>query len=155
MTAISKLLLCVILLCTLQISAQWTANPTVNTPVCTTAGTHQMTPQLVSDENGGVIITWMEASPDMTSSSIFAQHLSAAGTKLWAAGGIEISNGSGILTNPQIVADGNGGAIISWISQNGSVLRHYMQRISSSGQILLTPGGVLVSDITQTPLPYY
>jgi hypothetical protein len=155
MTANKKLVFAVTLLCTLQVNAQWTTDPAVNTPVCTTTGTQQIFPQVVGDENGGVYFAWMETNADMTSVRIFAQHLSPAGTKLWAAGGIEVSGGSGILTTPQIVSDGNGGAIISWINQVGTTLTYYMQRVSSTGQLQWTPGGVLVSDVVQPVLPNY
>lgn len=137
------------MICSLQMQAQWTTDPAVNTPVCTTPGTHQMFPQIASDENGGAFVVWVEAAADMMSTRIFAQHLSPAGTKLWAAGGIEATNASGLFTSPQIVADGAGGAVISWINNPSGIIQYYMQRISATGQTQWTAGGVLVSDVVQ------
>src|ERR1700754_827576 len=87
---------------------QWNSDPAVNTPVCTTVTTNQFKPQLVPDGSGGFFVTWMEASIDFSSGSIYAQHLSSTGTRLWAVGGININGASGTFTDPQIVADGNG-----------------------------------------------
>jgi hypothetical protein len=128
----------------LQAFPQWTANPAVNTPVCTTANTHQMFPQAASDENGGVFVTWIETSADMTSTRVFAQHLSPAGTKLWAEGGIEVTNGGAVYNEAQIISDATGGAIISWANINAGIVKHYMQRVSSTGQIQWAAGGILV-----------
>jgi hypothetical protein len=134
---------------------QWTNNPTINTPVCTTLGTQQFYPTIAADGTGGAFITWME-TVDFASARIYAQHLSASGTRLWAAGGLEISGGSaGAYTIPQIVSDGNGGAIISWINNTGTTLTHYMQKVSTSGQLQWTPGGVLVCPVTKSQVFYY
>jgi hypothetical protein len=54
---IATLIGCAMLLFTPNIFSQWNADPTINTPVCTTLGTHQIFPQLVSDGSGGAFIT--------------------------------------------------------------------------------------------------
>lgn len=139
----------------LAAAAQWNDNPAVNTPVCTTATTHQFKPQSSPDGSGGFFITWMEANADFSSGSIYTQHLSSTGTRLWAAEGISVNGASGLFSDPQVIADGNGGAIISWIQNVSGVLRHYVQKVSGSGQLQWNAGGVLVCPTTVTPLQTY
>lgn len=145
----------VLLLHALNSYSQWNADPAINTPVCTTPGSQQLFPQIVSDGSGGAFITWSEGAADMSSVSVFAQHISSTGTKLWATAGVDVNGGIGIPNNPQIVTDGNGGAIIAWADIAGGVVRHYVQKINSSGQLQWNAGGVLVCPATVAPLIDY
>lgn len=145
----------VMLMYALNAFSQWNADPTINTPVCTTLGSQQFYPTMVADGSGGAIIAWMETTPDFSSGRIYAQHLSSTGTRLWAATGLDVSGAGGALTVPQIVTDGNGGAIITWINLAGGQIRHYAQKITANGQIQWNPGGVLVCPATVSPVLYY
>jgi hypothetical protein len=145
----------VLLMHALNAYSQWNADPTINTPVCTTLGSQQFLPQMIADGSGGAIIVWMETSLDFSSGRIYAQHLSSTGTRQWSAAGLQVSGGSGQLTNPQIVADGKGGAIVSWINLAGGQVRHYTQKINASGQIQWNPAGVLLCPVTVSPVLYY
>jgi hypothetical protein len=160
MPAINKQIYAVLMVVLLSIASskghgQWTNDPTINTPVCTTLGAQQFLPQMVADGLGGAIIAWMETTIDFSSSRIYAQHLSSTGTRLWAAAGIDVSSGSGLFSNPQVVSDGNGGAIISWVNTAGGLIRHYMQKVSATGQLQWTPGGVLVCPATVSQVLFY
>src|SRR5688572_29047740 len=147
MNAIKKIVcltVCVTVLFRHSAWSQWSSDPAINTPVNTNLGTNQYFPQMAADGSGGSFITWIEASPDFSSSKIFAQHISSTGTRLWAANGVDAGGVGTVLTVPQIVSDGNGGAIVSWIHNNGGTLRHYVQKISSGGQTQWNPTGVEV-----------
>ena len=135
--------------------SQWNADPTINTPVCTTPGSQQFLPQMVADGSGGAVIAWMETSLDFTSSRIYAQHLSSTGIRQWAATGVDVSGGNGVPTAPQIATDGNGGAIITWIDLTGGQIRHYAQKINANGQIQWNPAGVLLCPATVSQVVYY
>jgi hypothetical protein len=150
----SGLCAAVLLVHVLNAHSQWNDNPAINTIVCNTTGTNQFRPQLAPDESGGIYFAWVETD-GVTTSTIHAQHLSAAGTRSWAVGGINVSGTGAIFTDPQIVADGNGGAIVSWATIVAGAVRHYMQKINSGGQLQWAPGGVLVCPSTVTPLPHY
>ena len=100
----------------------------------------------VSDGVGGAIIAWQKEG-------IYIQHLSAAGQPLWEEGGIKVSEVS-YASNPlnwqtsfTFIADGKGGAIITWDdkSQRSSdqndpayfdPIPFYSQRISANGEFL-------------------
>lgn len=140
---------------TLQASAQWNDDPTVNTIVCNTPSTLQFKPQLVADESGGVLSAWMEMNNTQTASNIFAQRLSSSGTRLWGTGGINVSGSNSLYSDPQIVSDGNGGAIVSWVITENLAVRYYMQKINSNGQLQWAPEGVLVCPTMVTPAPFY
>ncbi len=133
---------------------QWNPDPAVNTPVCTTPVVNQYFPQLVPDGTGGLYIAWLETT-DGNTSQIYAQHLSADGNRLWAVGGIPVTSAIGLYTQPQIASDGNGGAIISWIDLAGTVIHHYMQRMSPGGQRLWNANGVAVCPAQNTQTLYY
>lgn len=135
--------------------SQWNADPTINTPVCTTLGAQQFLPQIVADGSGGAVIAWMETSLDFSSGRIYAQHLSSTGIRQWAAAGVDVSGGNGVPTAPQIVTDGHGGAIITWIDLTGGQVRHYAQKITANGQIQWNPAGVLLCPTTVSPVLFY
>lgn len=111
--------------------AMWAAN---GVGICA-AQVDQFKPQVVGDGSGGVIIVWR--APDRENDhNIYAQHLDSAGTVSWPSKGIAISNAVGSQFDPQLVPDGNGGAIASWYDKRNE--RHfdiYAQRIRSVGRI--------------------
>ena len=95
----------------------------------------QFWPVLVSDGSGGVIITWQDNRAAFADFYIYAQRVTAAGTILWAANGVRVTNSTIEEFTPKIISDGAGGAIISFYrSQNGGLVTDvYAQRINSSG----------------------
>ena len=109
--------------------------------ICTATNNQQGT-QLVSDGNGGAILTWWDYRYDITSSSsttinVFAQRVNSNGSTLWALDGIAICTAKGIQKNPVLVSDGKGGAIITWWDtrngyENADI---YAAHIYSSGYI--------------------
>ncbi len=119
----------------------WPNDPTVNVPVCTAANAQQE-PRTVSDGAGGAIVVWS----DLRSGSydLYAQRVSAAGAPLWAANGIVVCNAGGSQTNPLVVSDGNGGAIVSWLDVRSGSFDLYAQRLSPSGVPQWTANGVAV-----------
>src|SRR5206468_2225527 len=100
---------------------------------------------LISDGACGAIITW-EDYRDYPIVHIYAQHVDAGGRSVWNPGGVLLSNPGSDQQEPNIVADGHGGALLSWVdylNQSGSGI--FSQRIDSSGTALWTPGGALVA----------
>ena len=69
-------------------------------------------PTLVSDGNGGAIISWEDDGNGLW--KIFCQHINAAGQTQWTNNGTVLSSGTYNDTNPHIVSDGSGGAIVTW-----------------------------------------
>ena len=102
--------------------------PADGLPVCNAAHT-QDSPEIASDGAGGALITWQDGRAEKVVGNrpvgfgaIYVQHVLAGGRvhPAWP------ENGRGLLTQdrqgfPAIVADGTGGAIVTWSESPGSV----------------------------------
>ena len=123
-----------------------------------TAAWEQAHARMVSDGSGGAIIVWEDSRNQASSDNrdIYAQRLDASGTPLWGTDGIPIAFGNNDQRAPAIVEDGQGGAIITWLSKEPSSITDwyvYAQRINSDGEIQWPAGGVMVSNSLQTSVP--
>ena len=118
----------------------WTIN---GTAICTAIG-DQIELQLVSDGQGGAIITW-EDHRSGSNYDIYAQRINSNGVVNWMTNGIAICTASNYQCEPQLVSDGQGGAIISWEDyRSGSNYDIYAQRINKAGDELWTINGVAI-----------
>lgn len=123
----------------------WTPN---GVPICTTLS-DQIFPVICSDGKGGAIIAWTDHRKNVLEDwDIYAQRIDSNGNISWK------TNGVGVCTNPQnqgktkIVKDDRGGAIISWLLYKETDSDVYIQRVDSLGNILWSPNGVSVCDLT-------
>jgi len=136
-----------LLFLTLRISAQWSHDPNINTPISTGTG-NQVRPALIGDGSGGAIITWNDYR-NGNFSDVYAQRVDSGGIALWNSNGVVINNANiqpPITPNPPaIVSDGEGGAIIVWHDFRGNRWTIYAQRINSSGIVQWEPNGVAFS----------
>ena len=119
-------------------TAQWTSN---GVAICI-EGNHQTSPIIVSDGNGGAIITWDDSRGG---GSIYAQRVDAGGNALWTSNGVVVSAATDSQYNPAIVEDGSGGAIITWMDYRNSNNDIYAQRINATGVVQWTADGVAIS----------
>jgi titin len=127
----------------------WSSNPTENTPICM-ALQDQDPLGIVDDGSGGAIIPWNDLRNGNW--DIYAQRVDSSGTALWAADGIAICTATGTQYGGQsinyqggAVTDGSGGAIIVWVDERSGNSEVYAQRVSSSGMVLWTTDGILIS----------
>jgi len=119
---------------------KWTEN---GIGLCT-ADDYQRDPQLVSDGQGGAIISW-EDRRSGSNYDIYAQRINKAGDVLWTANGTAICTVTDDQRDPQLVSDGQGGAIISWEDhRSGSNYDIYAQRINKAGDVLWTVNGTAI-----------
>jgi hypothetical protein len=119
----------------------WTTNGVV---VCSAVG-GQVFPTLASDGAGGVILTWYDAR-NSGQNDIYAQRVNAAGIPQWTTDGVAICTLAGDQSNPQIVSDGAGGAIITWQDfRSLTTYDVYAQRVNGSGAVQWTGNGVVLS----------
>src|SRR5262245_8077569 len=105
--------------------AAWPHDPFVNVRVAP-FGLAQNFPTMVPDGAGGAIIAWSDFRNGNI--DIFAQHITAAGTVAggWPASGLAICTAASDQFGPRIVADGAGGAILTWMdARNGTNLDIY------------------------------
>jgi hypothetical protein len=111
--------------------------------ICTARSTQQY-PGIVSDGAGGAIITWEDwrGSP-INGKNIYVQRVGASGNLVWTPLGVAICAAAGDQVSPQIVPDGQGGAIIVWHDyRNGNASEVYAQLVDFSGAVLWPVDGV-------------
>lgn len=101
----------------------------------------QMNPAIISDGGTGAIIAWQDRRDG--GFNIFVQRLDAAGNALWTAGGVEVCAEANDQSDPRLISDGAGGAIIAWEDARTSTnFDIYAQRVDASGAPQWTVGGV-------------
>ncbi len=122
-------------------NAMWNTN---GVAICTSTG-NQNLGGLVSDDNGGAIITWSDYRNG--NSDIYAQRINGSGVVQWTANGLAICTNSSNQYSPFIVRDMNGGAIIAWNDNRGNQFI-YAQRINAAGTTLWTANGAGVTTVT-------
>jgi phosphosulfolactate phosphohydrolase-like enzyme len=126
--------------------SQWSNDPTINNAICIAAN-HQSSLSIVSDGEGGAIMAWEDERSGKY--DIYAQRISASGVVLWAVNGVAICTAANDQTVPNIVSDGEGGAIISWSDFRSSTTADlYAQRINASGAVQWTTNGVPICTAT-------
>ena len=124
--------------------SQWSTDPTVNNPICI-AGSEQNHINITSDGDGGAIIVWEDNRG--TSTDIFAQRIDREGNTKWSENGITVCNALFSQLEPDLVSDGDGGAIIVWkdFKYDYDI---YAQRVDTDGNILWQNNGVAICSET-------
>jgi hypothetical protein len=121
-------------------AVQWTNN---GVAICT-APNNQYLPKIISDGAGGAIATWHDFRIGGVA-DIFVQRVDGAGTALWTPNGVILSGPASSEYSPAIIADGAGGAIVSWQDFRTGAGDIFAQRVNPSGAPQWTLHGVLVS----------
>ena len=110
-------------------SVLWTTD---GVPICT-AAYWQWSPQLVSDGAGGAIITWEDSRSG--NDDIYTQRVDSSGRVLWTTDGAPICTAAYDQYSPQLVSDGAGGAIISWMDTRSGNYDIYAQNVQEDGSL--------------------
>ena len=76
----------------------------------------------VADGAGGAIVAWRDIRND--TGDIFAQRITGAGTLAWGPTGLAIAVAPGNQLRPNVIADGAGGAIITWQDPRARLRQH-------------------------------
>jgi hypothetical protein len=123
---------------------QWAANGVV---VCS-APDQQLAPTIATDPLGGAVVAWSDSRTPADGPDIFVQHLQSNGTSLWTANGVLVSNAPGVQDLPQVVADGSGGAAVTWRDYRNTYADLFGQRLDAGGQLpdQCVPPDTLVQD---------
>jgi hypothetical protein len=96
-------------------------------------------PDVVRDENGGAILTWQEGPGDPALWDVLAQRLDGNGNLLWPDSAVAVCRAPGGQYYPQMTANGEGGAIVTWRDmRNGSLGAVYAMRVTASGETVAT-----------------
>lgn len=111
-------------------STLWATNGVV---ICNVAGSDAQLPHITTDDAGGAIITW-EDGRSFANWEIYAQRVDSGGNVLWKANGVAVCDVSlSEAGEPQITADGSGGAIITWEDGRNGVNDIFANRVDASG----------------------
>ncbi|MGD1048963.1 MAG: FlgD immunoglobulin-like domain containing protein [Candidatus Krumholzibacteriaceae bacterium] len=127
-----------------RVNASGVVQWAVNGVAISTATGDQMTPAIISDGAAGAIITWVDSRP-VSNYDIYAQRVNASGAVQWAANGVAVCALAGDQNNPTIIADGVGGAIVTWWDTRSVNYGIYAQRLNASGVAQWTANGVGLS----------
>ncbi len=99
----------------------------------------QEDPILISDQNGGAYVVWVDYKNEPVDGDIYAQHILSDGSLAWAEEGIGLATNSGKQVSPNMCSDGQGGAYVIWKDLTASSYAHvYGTHLSTSGA--LSPG---------------
>ena len=82
----------------------------------------QEDPILVSDDNGGAYIIWVDYRNEPESGDIYAQHINSDGEFSWGIQGTPLTTVQGKQVSPNMCKDGLGGAFVIWNDQSASTL---------------------------------
>ena len=110
----------------------------------------QFAPQLITDNNGGAIITWHDYRSKI-GEDIYAQRIDSSGQALWLENGQAVCTVNGTQWYPKIVTDGLDGAIIVWTDGRISPADNniYAQRLDPKGNSLWQKDGVSLCQAKQ------
>jgi hypothetical protein len=132
--------------------AQWSTDPNVNNPICTTPSRYRSDLKMTSDGAGGAFLTWTgQTSPaglPGVSLDVYAQRIDSSGLLPWGIEEAVIANSRLVECAPAITANGAGGASIVWgvrnTNQRPSSL-YFAQRMDANGNQLWAQGGEYIS----------
>ena len=111
---------------------------------------YSQSPKIISDSLGGAVITWHDHRNG--TSDIYAQRINSAGVVQWITNGVPICTIAGDQSSPEIISDGQSGAIITWMDgrNTNGYLDVYCQRINNNGIVQWTNGGLPVCTANQS-----
>ncbi len=87
-------------------------------PLCTAANV-QISLNIVKDLNGGAYVLWVD-SRNAGGSDIYGSHVNANGEDIWDTNGIALAGEAGEQLSHTFWEDGQGGAILAYVSDTGS-----------------------------------
>ncbi len=120
-------------------AAAWPSDPTANVPLGAASG-RQSDQDAAADATGGAIVAWEDHRSGFR--DIYIQRVDGTGAPRWTADGLALCTATGEQYSPKIVADGSGGAFVTWVDWRGAAQDIYAQRVDSSGTPLWTANGV-------------
>ncbi len=126
-----------------RVSPSGAVHWTVNGVALCTAINDQLIPTIVADGSGGAIVTWQHLRTGKF--DIYAQRVSALGAVQWTVNGVALCTAANDQLAPTIVADGSGGAIVTWFDWRSGTPDIYAQRVNASGALQWTGNGVALS----------
>ena len=112
----------------------------------------QEDPILVSDDNGGAYIIWVDYRNEPEYGDIYAQHINSDGIISWGIEGVPLTTVEGKQVSPNMSKDGLGGAFVIWNDQSASTLGYvYGTHLTQNVSDIIAPnvGVPLISSDSQ------
>lgn len=127
----------------------WTGNGVI---ICS-AVNNQFTLSIIADGSGGAIISWRDPRKSVFNNDIYAQRINADGDALWTTNGVAVCEATNHQTNPIMISDNNGGAIITWIDQRSGEADVYAQHINGNGIVQWAADGIPINTAIFSQFP--
>ncbi len=124
-------------------SLKWNTN---GVPIVSGLG-ESVSPTMIEDGLGGAILAWAD-NRTHSYSHIYAQAIDSNGNVKWTSNGIPICTANMNQSNPRLVSNGNGGAIIAWNDNrnyNNTNQDVYAQSINSNGTLQWASNGMAIT----------
>lgn len=131
-----------------NINPSWNPYVTVATDSMTGINDHQT----ISDGTDGIIVTYQYNVTDIKAQKITYNSQTESYEMAWGANGIDVSNATNTQSQPQIINDSNGNAIIAWLDTRSGTQEIYAQKIGSDGSASWAVNGI---NISTEALPKY
>jgi len=103
----------------------------------------QQKPKITEVAEKEYVIVWEDYRNGF--SNIYSQKIDNEGNLLWNRDGVRVCGFSSNQTEPRIVKDGSGGAIIVWLDQRDRYLNVFAQRIDSKGKLMWNEDGTILA----------
>ncbi len=103
---------------------------------------NQYYPEIDSDGSGGAIDTWYDLRAGGGDDNIYAQRVNTMGDIQWTGDGVAVCMAANGQSDPVIVSDGAGGAVIAWEDDRVAGTNVYAQRLDNPGAVQWTADGV-------------
>ncbi len=114
--------------------------------VCTGSG-GQGGVRITSNGAGGAIVGWFGGYFGVEPGGVRLQNVADNGSLLWPVDGVRACTLSSPQFVPEITANGNGGAVVTWVDRrNDGTGDLYAQLVNASGTVQWDTTGVLVDD---------
>ncbi|MBM3437358.1 MAG: hypothetical protein FJY07_14225, partial [Bacteroidetes bacterium] len=128
-----------------QIQAQWSADPMINTVIANTTG-EEVIPKIATAESGVSYVSWF--SLENGNYNVRLQKLDVYGNKLWAEGGLLVSNHTSMtwLTDWDMTVDQNEHAILAFQDIRMGNNDVFVYRISPEGDFVWGDDGLQLSE---------
>jgi len=128
----------------LQSKAQWTSDPSQNTPLSTASG-EQALPKIAACTDGSVYIAWF--SVESGNYNVRLQRLDKDGVAMWEPGGILVSDNTQDtwITDWDMSVDASDYALLTFSDIRSGVLNPYGYRVSPSGEMMYGENGAILS----------
>lgn len=119
-----------------SVEKTWNASNPENTPIIIDTNVDATNQQVISDGQGGILVVWQDNRSGAW--RIYAQRLDKFGNKIWDDVGVVLAQGGGAQENPNVIADGLGGAYVAWqgVAVAGGDANIYAQHIDNQGALL-------------------